>query len=670
MAFLNKTILLMTLLRNLERIVLSQRYFINLTQHMVCVPSSGQCFPHHLLFVQKLFKHTDFQDHELLESFLGCVINGNTRSLDILTKYSESSSVLDRVKSATIGDILQNETNTGKLMKKLTNEQDDGSSSQNPFPGDENDGLLHLACIRSHKDVVERLLKLGCAVDALGQLGRTPLMYASRGGDHEVADILLKAGADINIMDEEGACALHLAARGGHLHVMKIFLENGVNINEKGEHGRTPLLYACRYGYPEFVKFCLENGGDTSLKCDTDSCLHLACKSGNLKTVKILLDKDMDINEPGQFRRTPIMYACRHGHLGIVNHMRLKGADLKVVDDRGEDIFHLSVLSGNVDLAKEMLPPDATRDSVCDSQHRSPFEKASAMGHFDMIKYFIDNKKELVPVPLCLISACYNGHMTLIKMLIDMVDDINVKGEKGRTALIRACLGGQTETAELLISKKADVQLVDDYDISNMPVIQRIDLVKLLLKQGFTVNTPCQNGMTSLMCACRRNHKDLFEFLAEYDRNAVHTLDTFGLTCLHHSCVGRHDNQEILEMLFDLGMNNVNCRDDGLKTPAMYASKNGLTNILHSLVEHGADLNLKDKNGQTCLHYACFSKNENTIRYLVGCGVYINCEDNKKTTPLMKACFRGNPVAVDVLLELGADAKTISRFLLKLMSVY
>ncbi|XP_041355510.1 uncharacterized protein LOC121373125 [Gigantopelta aegis] len=615
--------------------------------------------------VNVIFGHCSFEEDELLEGFLGCAISGNTRSLDVLTENCTSSFVLDRVRSATIGDILQTESNAEKHMHALSvpSERKDQNLSNNPFLGGQNDGLLHQASIHAHCDVVKRFLKLGCPVDARGELGRTPLMYASRLGHEKVADILLKAGADINIMDEERACALHLAARGGHINVAKIFLENGVNINEKGEHDRTPLLYACRYGYPEFVKFCLENGGDTSLKCNTDSCLHLACKSGNLKTVKILLDKGMDINQPGQFRRTPIMYACRHGHLDIVNHMRLKEADLKVVDDRGEDIFHLSVLSGNVDLIKKMLPRDATIESVCDSKHRSPFEKASAKGHYDMLKYFIDNKKELVPVPLCLMSACYNGHMTLIKMLIDMVDDINVKGEKGRTALICACLGGQTETAELLISKQADVHLVDDYDINCWQYAcetGRVDLVKLLLKQRFTVNTPCQNGMTSLMCACKRNHKDLFEFLIEYDRNALYTLDKFGLTCLHHSCVGKHDNPQILEMLFDLGMNNVNCIDYGLQTPAMYASRNGLRNLLHSLVEHGADLKLEDKNGQTCLHYACFSKNENIIRYLVGCRVYINCEDNKKTTPLMTACFRGNPIAVDVLLELGADTTKLN----------
>ncbi|XP_041355511.1 uncharacterized protein LOC121373126 [Gigantopelta aegis] len=610
--------------------------------------------------VNIVFGHCSFEEHELVEGFLGCARSGNTRSLYVLTEKSTSSFVLDRVTSATIGDILQTESNAEKHMQLLSvpSERKGQSLSNNPFLCGQNDGLLHLACIQAHCDVVEMFLKLGCPVDARGELGRTPVMYASRLGHDKVADILLKAGADINIMDEKRACALRFAICGGHINVAKIFLENGVNINERGEYVRTPLFYACCYGNSQLVEFCLENGADTSLKCTTSSCLHLACKSGNLETVKILLDKDMAINEPGQFRRTPIMYACRYGHLDIVNHMRLKGADLKIVDDLGEDIFHLSVLSGNVDIAKEMLPPNATRESVCGSEHKSPFENASRKGHYDMLKYFIDNKKELVPVPLCLMSACYYGHLTLIKMLIDMVDDINEKGKKGRTALISACLGGQTETAELLISKGADVHLVDDYDISCWHYAcdtGRVNLVELLLKQGFTVNTPCQNWMTSLMIACRRNHKDLFEFLVEYDRNVVHTLDKFGLTCLHHSCVGKHDNPEILEMLFHRGMNNVNCRDNGLKTPAMYASRSGRTDILHYLVDRGADLNLKDKPGQTCLHYACFSKNEDIISYLVGCGVYINCEDNKKKTPLMTACFRGNSVAVHVLLELGAD---------------
>ena len=609
-------------------------------------------------FVEKLIESTEFGEGELLEGFLGCAIYGNIKSMDILIRMSQSASFFSRVGSVTIGDILQKKADAGTLMKQLSQEQNKPVLTTNPFPGGQNDSLLHLACIRSHKDVVERFLNLGCDVNSVGELGRTPLMYASRGGDHKVADMLLKAGADIGAKDEEGACALHLAARGGHVGVMRIFLDNGVDINERGEHERTPLLYACRYGYPEFVRFCLDKGGDLSLKCDTDSCLHLACKSGSLETVKILHEKGMDIEEPGQMGRTPIMFACRHGHLDIVNYLKEKKANLRVADKRGENIFHLSVLGGNVDIAMGMLPPNATMKSLCDSLNKSPFEKASAMGHFNMLKYFIEKKIELVPIPLCLISASYNGHFPLVEMLTKLVEDVNHRGEKARTALMSACFSGHTEIAKLLISKNADTQLTDEYGINcwqSACTSGKADIVKLLLKQGFNVKTPCQNGMTSLMIACRLNHLEMFEFLLERDRNAVNILDENGLTCLHHCCFGKHDNPQIVKMLIDLQI-NVNCRDTFLKTPAMYSCRNGLKEILHCLLDHGADLQLACQRGQNCLHYASFSNTKDMIDFLISCDININSMDKRSTTPLMLACFSGKAIAVDHLLDLHADA--------------
>ncbi|XP_041347042.1 serine/threonine-protein phosphatase 6 regulatory ankyrin repeat subunit B-like [Gigantopelta aegis] len=509
---------------------------------------------------------------------------------------------------------------------------------------------LHHCCVGKHDipQILERLLDLGVNVNSRDDGLKTTAMYASRSGLTDILHCLVGHGANLNLKDKYGQTCLHYACFSKNEDIIRYLVGCGVYINCEDNKKRIPLMTACFRGSPIAVDVLLELGADaTKLDVYSEACVHTACKEGHVQVVEVLVHHGVDMEMEGKYGRTPFMYACQYGKSDVVDYLREITVRVLAADKNGANSLHLCFMGKNNDcsIPRKLLLFGINVNSR-DSNGMTAIMQASSHGNcllFDFLYSkganiaFQDRRRktcydfalqgghneltgkirhELAAMPLCLMTACYNGHMTLIKMLIDKVDDINEKGEKGRTALITACLGGQTESAELLISKKADVHLVDGYGISCWQYAcasGKVDLVKLLLKQGFTVNTPCQNRITSLMIACRQNHHDRFEFLVEHDVNAVHTLDVSGLTCLHHCCVGKHDIPQILERLLDLGV-NVNSIDDGLKTTAMYPSRSGLTNILHCLVEHGADLNLEDKYGQTCLHYACFSKNEDIIR--------------------------------------------------------
>jgi len=73
------------------------------------------------------------------------------------------------------------------------------------------------------------------------------------------------------------------------------------------------------------------------------------------------------------------------------------------------------------------------------------------------------------------------------------------------------------------------------------------------------------------------------------------------------------------------------------------------------LVEHGADIKIKDKNNRMAFSNACESGNEHLVRYLVRLGADINHEDNDGKTPLFNACWSGNENIVKYLVEHGAD---------------
>lgn len=67
---------------------------------------------------------------------------------------------------------------------------------------------LYLAVKRGHKDIVEKLIKLGALVNLPDNNGLTPLMVASFLGNHEICQILLNNGAKIDQKDRRNLTAL------------------------------------------------------------------------------------------------------------------------------------------------------------------------------------------------------------------------------------------------------------------------------------------------------------------------------------------------------------------------------------------------------------------------------------------------------------------------------
>jgi ankyrin repeat protein len=69
----------------------------------------------------------------------------------------------------------------------------------------------------------------------------------------------------------------------------------------------------------------------------------------------------------------------------------------------------------------------------------------------------------------------------------------------------------------------------------------------------------------------------------------------------------------------------------------MRACLNGNEQTSKILVEHGADINATNCNGQTPLFLSCRENHSKTINFLLDIGVDINQPDNKGNTPLMLA---------------------------------
>jgi len=139
-----------------------------------------------------------------------------------------------------------------------------------------------------------------------------------------------------------GSSPLYNAAKNGDIEKVKEILKNDdVPINKMSEdlfHNVgmsrfTPIQVAARYGHCNVVRYLHEEKGVSLYENDDvtgESLLILAVKSGNINTVKYLLDNGMDINYPSQnaLKNTPLFYVKNNHDMMIL--LISRGADLDI----------------------------------------------------------------------------------------------------------------------------------------------------------------------------------------------------------------------------------------------------------------------------------------------------------------------------------------------------
>lgn len=147
------------------------------------------------------------------------------------------------------------------------------------------------ACFHNKPEIVEKLIALGCPVNAPDKENHTALQFAATKGAPEVIEILLKAGADPDAGDNDGDTALMFALQTKQGRATWEPLALAIKkVNHRNNSGRTVLHYAAEYkGSPELVKLLLQRGADSKLKDNSGNTpADVARAKGNPTLAKLL----------------------------------------------------------------------------------------------------------------------------------------------------------------------------------------------------------------------------------------------------------------------------------------------------------------------------------------------------------------------------------------------
>ncbi len=124
-------------------------------------------------------------------------------------------------------------------------------------------------------------------------------------------------------------------------------------------------------------------------------------------------------------------------------------------------------------------------------------------------------------------------------------------------------------------------------------------------------------GLTPLLAASARGHKDVVELLLTYKAD-VNAKDNQGLTSLHYTALSNH--KEVAELLLSKGADvNAMAKHEGLwpdDTPLWIAGCNGHKDVAQVLLAHKADASIAGKGGLTPLRIAQANHHENVVELL------------------------------------------------------
>ncbi|XP_046567997.1 ankyrin repeat and KH domain-containing protein mask-like [Haliotis rubra] len=526
--------------------------------------------------------------------------------------------------------------------------------------------ILHYACAGGHVEVTKYILSQNTVdINSRRNDNRTPVMIAGRWGHRDVVELLVDHRANLSLRDVHGYNILHLGSHGEYVEVLKYVLSQDTeDINSRANDNKTPVMVAGRRGHRDVVELFVKRGANLSLTDRSRSnILHYACAGGHVEVTKYILSQNtVDINSRRNDNRTPVMIAGRWGHRDVVELLVDHRANLSLRDVHGYNILHLGSHGEYVEVLKYVLSQDTEDINSRANDNKTPVMVAGERGHRDVVELFVKRGANLSLTDRSrsniLHYACAGGHVEVTKYILSQnTVDINSRRNDNRTPVMIAGRWGHRDVVELLVDHRANLSLRDvhGYNILHLGSHgEYVEVLKYVLSQDTEdINSRANDNKTPVMVAGRRGHKDVVELFVKRGANLSLT-DRSKSNILHYACAGGH--VEVTKYILSQNTVDINSRRNDNRTPVMIAGRWGHRDVVELLVDHRANLSLRDVHGYNILHLGSHGEHVEVLKYVLSQDTEdINSRANDNKTPVMVAGRRGHKDVVELLVKKGAN---------------
>jgi len=285
---------------------------------------------------------------------------------------------------------------------------------------------------------------------------------------------------------------------------------------------------------------------DSEADSNRDEALSLACTDGKEELVELLLSKGTDTEHRDKKGLTPLMLAASAGHRKVVEILLNHGANIEALNEEAKDTaLALACLGGHFKTVELLLKRGANKE------------------HYNINGF----------TPL-IMAAC-GGHANIFKLLIATGVEINsrIYSKQGLSPLMMAASNGHVAAVRVLLEMGSDINVLNE-----------------------------DTGYTALTFACFFGKHEVVKLLLENKPN-VTSRDEDGFTLLQLSA--SRGFVEVGRVLLDYGADvNAPPVPSSRDTALTLASEKGLVQLVDLLLKRGAQVDMKNKNGNSALWLA------------------------------------------------------------------
>jgi ankyrin repeat protein len=331
-------------------------------------------------------------------------------------------------------------------------------------------------------------------------------------------------------------------------------------------------------------------------------------------------DEDTDVPPSA----VALYFAAWKGFRGLVERLTIRHPQqVNRSGGRYGTPLHASVHGGHFEVAQLLFTHGADINSRS-ALHLTPLHIASKMGYVQIAKWLLNHGADVNPrgndgsTPLHLATS--EGHLEVCRILLEHGAVVNSRSADGSTPFLKAMewILKKCDIMSLLMDYNADVNVHNSWGDSALQIAARDGLFEIsrkLLEHNAEVEACDYHGSTPLLLASYYGHTEVVRLLLDYNA-AVCARDRDGDTPLHSAAGCGH--LEITRMLLERRP-EVNCPNKNGSTPLLEAagySDEGNSDIVQLLLDHGADVQVRDRDGKTASDVALELERHDIVRLL------------------------------------------------------
>lgn len=359
-----------------------------------------------------------------------------------------------------------------------------------------------------------------------------------------------------------------------------------------------------------------------------DNTIHFAARHGDTETVRQLAMNVGLLNSQDKQGRTALHWAAI-GHTDIVEILLESGADVNVVDARGETPLHVAARWGKQAIL-QVLVQAGSDVHIQNKSNKTALALAIREGHSDAVETLTrwSAKKHLAAMPGGEMVSSYRKGKSLraVAELLAAGADPNVE---------------DADTGQRLIDFAA--------------ATGDLELIRLLVEYGASAEATSM-GESPLCVALSNENWGVAEFLLQAPGVRVDRCDSvFGQD--QPLCIASiNGNAAMVRLLLKRkAVVNIACDEEGM-TPLSCAALAGSLECIDELVKAGADIGASDASGWQAIHYAAAKGNTRTVEQLLRAGANADAVTSERQSPLHLSVNGGFRETVHMLVAAGAEA--------------